>query len=154
VLLAVVDLERSFVNAILLLRIASVIALLFALGHTSGSPWTPSVEHGAASVVEAMKSVSFDAMGTNRSYWEFYYGFGVSISVYMFAQAAFLWLLAALAKTQPASVRPFVVVLLASYAANGFVAWRYFFVLPLVLSVVMVICLALALIASRPRAGT
>jgi hypothetical protein len=146
--------KGDFVNAILLLRTASVVALLFAVGHTSGSPWTPSEEPGAASVVEAMKSVSFDVMGTNRSYWEFYFGFGLSISVYMFAQAVFLWLLASLAKTQPASVRPFLAVLLVSYAANGFLAWRYFFVLPLVLSVVMVICLSLALLASRPRVGT
>ncbi len=87
-----------------------------------GSPWTP----GPASVVEAMKSVSFDAMGSNRSYWEFYFGFGVSLGVYMFAQAALLWLLAALAKTQAPSVRPFVVVLFVSYAANVFVAWRVF----------------------------
>jgi hypothetical protein len=141
------------VNAKLLLRTASVVALLFALGHTSGGPWTPSHESSATSVVEAMKSVSFDAMGTNRSYWEFYFGFGVSISVYMFAQAAFLWLLATLANSQPATARPFVAVLLAAYAANGFVAWRYFFVLPLVLSVAMVICLALALFALKPRIG-
>jgi hypothetical protein len=141
------------VNTTLLLRIASVIALLFAVGHTMGSPWTPTEELGPASVVEAMKSVSFDVMGSNRSYWEFYFGFGVSISVYMFAQAALLWLLAALAKTQSAAVRPFVVVLLASYAANGLVAWRYFFALPLVLSVIIVVCLSLALVASKPRIG-
>jgi hypothetical protein len=141
------------VNAVLLLRIAAVIALVFAVGHTSGGPWTPSAEAGAASVVEAMKSVSFDAMGSHRSYWDFYFGFGASISIYMFAQAAFLWLLARLAKTQPVLVRPFVLVLLASYAVNGFVAWRYFFVLPLGLSVVMVLCLALALFAMRPRVG-
>lgn len=141
-------------NTTLLLRIASVIALLFAVGHTMGSPWTPSEEPAPASVVEAMKSVSFDAMGTTRTYWDFYSGFGVSISVYMFAQAALLWFLAALAKTQAAAVRPFVVVLLAYYAANGFVAWKYFFALPVVLSVAMVICLALALVASKRRVGT
>jgi hypothetical protein len=101
-----------------------------------------------------MKSVSFDAMGSNRSYWDFYFGFGVSISVYMFAQAALLWLLAPLARTQSAVVRPFVVVLLLSYVVNGFFAWRYFFVLPLALSVAIVICLALALVASKPRVGT
>lgn len=137
-------------NTTLLLRIASVITLLFAFGHTMGSPWTP----GPASVVEAMKSVSFDAMGSNRSYWDFYFGFGVNISVYMFAQAAILWLLAGVAKTQTVSVRPFIIVLLAAYAVNGFVAWRHFFVLPIVLSVAMIICLALALVVSRPRVGT
>jgi hypothetical protein len=136
-----------------LLRIASIIALLYAVGHTIGSPWTPSEELAPASVVKAMKSVSFDALGSSRTYWDFYFGFGVCISVYLFAQAALLWFLAALAKVQAASVRPFLVVLLACYAVNGYVTWRYFFVLPLVLSVAIVICLALALVASRPRVG-
>src|SRR5689334_13611072 len=97
-------------NTTLLLRIASFIALLFAVGHPMVNPWTPTDEASAASVVAAMKSVSFDAMGAHRSYWDFYYGFGVSISVYLFAQAVLLWLLATLAKTQAAAVRPFVVV--------------------------------------------
>jgi hypothetical protein len=101
-----------------------------------------------------MKSVRFDAMGTSRTYWDFYFGFGASISVYMFAQAALLWFLAALARTQPASVRWFVAVLLASYAVNGYFAWRYFFALPIVMSVAIVICLALALLVSKPRVGT
>ena len=140
-------------NTTLLLRIASIIALLFAVGHTSGYPWTPSEGLAPAAVVRAMKGVSFDAMGSSRTYWDFYVGFGLSISVYMFAQAAILWLLAALAKTQPASVRPFVVVLLASCAANGYVAWRHLFLLPVVLSVAMAVCLALALVASKPRVG-
>ena len=141
-------------NTTLLLRIASVIALLFAVGHTSGHPWTPSEELAPAAVVRAMKGVGFDAMGSNRTYWDFYVGFGLSISVYMFAQAAFLWLLAALARTQAAAVRPFVVVLLVSCAVNGYVAWMHIFLLPVVLSAVMVVCLALALVASKPRVGS
>ncbi len=137
-----------------LLRIASVITLLFAVGHSLGAPWTPVNESAPVSVVQAMKSVSFDAMGRSRTFWDFYFGFGVSISIYLIVQAAVLWLLAALAKTQPASVRPFVVVLLAANVVNAYVTWKYFFLLPLVLSIVMVICLALALVASKPRVGT
>lgn len=136
-------------NTTVLLRIASVIALLFAVGHTMGLPWTP----GPASVVEAMKAVSFDAMGSKRTYWDFYFGFGVTISVYMFAQAALLWLLASLARAGSSPIRPWVGVLLASNAASGFLAWKYFFLLPVVLSVAMVACLTLALFASRPHVG-
>lgn len=140
-------------NTSLLLRIASIIALLFAVGHSMGAPWTPANESAAASVVQAMKSVSFDALGSNRTYWEFYFGFGVSISIYLFVQAAILWFLATIAKTQPSAVRPIVVVLLLAYCANVYITWRYFFVVPLVLSIVMVACLSLALIASRSRVG-
>ena len=93
-------------NTTLLLRIASVITLLFAVGHTVGAPWTPAGEAAPASVVEAMKSVSFDAMGSKRTFWDFYFGFGVSISIYLVVQAAVLWFLAAFAKTQAASIRP------------------------------------------------
>jgi hypothetical protein len=142
------------VNTTLLLRIASVITLLYAVGHTMGAPWTPTDESAPASVVEAMKSVSFDAMGSSRTYWDFYFGFGVSISIYLIVQAAVLWLLAALARTQATFVRPFVAVLLASYVASVYVTWRYFFALPVVLSIAMVICLVLVLVASKPRVGT
>lgn len=141
-------------NLCLLLRIASIITLLFAVGHSMGAPWTPVNEAAPASVVEAMKSVSFDAMGSRRTFWDFYFGFGVSISIYLFAQTAVLWLVATLAKAQPDAARPFVVVLLIAYAVNIYVTWQYFFVIPLVLSIVMVTCLALALIASRSRART
>ena len=136
----------------LLLRIASIIALLFAVGHSIGAPWTPVNEAAPASVVEAMKSVSFDAMGSTRTYWDFYFGFGISISIYLLAQAAVLWLVASLARAYPDAARPFVVVLLVAYAANVYVTFKYFFVIPLVMSIVMVTCLALALIALRPRA--
>ncbi len=135
-------------NTTLLLRIAALIALLFALGHSAGAPWTPTEEPSAASVVAAMKSVSFDVVGAHRSYWDFYFGFGVGLSIYMFAQAAFLWLLAALAKTQAAAVRSFVIVLLAANIANGVVLWRHFFIVPIVFAGVLIGCLALALWAS------
>lgn len=140
-------------NTTLLLRISSIIVLLFAVGHTMGAPWTPTGDSAPTSVVEAMKSVSFDAMGSKRTYWDFYFGFGVSISIYLFVQAAALWFLATLAKTQAAFVRPFVLLFLLSYAVNAYVTWRYFFVLPLVLSIAMVVCLTLALVASKSRTG-
>lgn len=139
-------------NTTLLLRIASIATLLFALGHSMGAPWTPDNEPAPASVVEAMKSVSFDVMGSGRTYWDFYFGFGVSISIYLIVQAAVLWFLATIAKTQPATVRPLVIVLLVAYIANTYVTWRYFFAAPLGLSLVMVVCLALALVTSRSRA--
>jgi hypothetical protein len=144
---------RDFVNPTLLLRIASIITLLFALGHSLGAPWTPVNDAAPAAVVEAMKSVSFDALGSKRTYWDFYFGFGVSISVYLFVQAALTWLLASLARTQSGVVRPFVVVLLVGSAATVYFIWKYFFVIPLVLSCVLLVVLALALMALRPRVG-
>jgi hypothetical protein len=38
-----------------------------------------------------MKSHHFDAMGFSRTYWDFYYGFGLVISGYLLVQAVMLW---------------------------------------------------------------
>jgi hypothetical protein len=60
------------------LRISSVLSLLFAAGHTSGGlkNWSPMGEN---TVLQAMRTVRFDAMGANRSYFDFYMGFGWSL---------------------------------------------------------------------------
>jgi hypothetical protein len=63
----------------LLLRIASVISFLFAVGHSRGGlrKWSPMGEN---EVLGAMTAVRFDTMGANRSYLDFFMGFGWSIS--------------------------------------------------------------------------
>lgn len=53
-----------------------------------------------------MTAVRFDTMGANRSYLDFYMGFGWSITVAMVMQTVLLWQIASLARTDPASVRP------------------------------------------------
>ena len=62
------------------LKVSSIIALLFAAGHTLGGlkQWSPM---GDNPVLQAMKATRFDTMGANRSYFDFYMGFGYSLSV-------------------------------------------------------------------------
>ena len=64
----------------LLLRIASIISLLFVAGHTLGGlrKWSPMGEN---EVLRAMTAVHFETRGANRSYLDFFMGFGWSISV-------------------------------------------------------------------------
>ena len=73
----------------LLLRIASVISLLFTAGHTMGGlkQWSPMGEN---EVLKAMTTVRFETMGANRSYLDFFLGFGWSISVAMLLQTVLL----------------------------------------------------------------
>src|ERR1700752_4364000 len=93
------------------LRIASVIALLFAAGHSMGAmeSWSPP---GETDVLEAMRSFRFDAMGVTRTYWDFYFGFGLFISVFLLLQAILLWQLSAIAMTDPARARPLIATVL------------------------------------------
>ena len=137
------------ISVSLMLRTASIITLLFAAGHTVGGlqSWSPP---GETEVLRAMRTFRFDADGVNRTYWDFYIGFGLMISVFLLAQSAVLWQLSGVAKRDAALVRPILGVLLVSAVATGALAWRFFFTVPLVLAVTIALSLGLAL-AVAPR---
>ena len=132
----------------LFLRIASVISLIFTIGHTAGGlrKWSPM---GDNEVLRAMTAVRFDAMGANRSYLDFYMGFGWSITVAMVMQTVLLWQLASLARTDPASVRPMIAVIALATVASGVIAWRFIFPVPALFSSALVIALAAAYVVAR-----
>ncbi len=114
-------------------------------------PWTPVVGPQELAVIDAMKSIRFDVMGSSRTYWDFYFGFGVAISFYLAVQAVVLWQLAALARTAPKQVRPTIAAFFIGFVANAIVVWKYFFAVPLVLAVAIAICLALAFVSLGRR---
>lgn len=132
----------------LFLRIASIISLIFTLGHTAGGlrKWSPM---GDNDVLRAMTSVRFDTMGANRSYLDFFTGFGWSISVAMVMQTVLLWQMASLARTNPASVRPMIAAIALATAASGVIAWRFIFPVPALFSIALVIPLAAAYFVAR-----
>ncbi len=132
----------------LLLRIASVISLLFAAGHTLGGrkSWSPL---GESEVLKAMRTFRFETSGVSRTYLDFYLGFGFTISVYLLLQAILLWQLAAMARTEPLQVRPMIASFALATLACGLLSWRFIFPLPVVFSAVLAACLALAYFAAR-----
>jgi len=136
----------------LMLRIAAAITLLFCVAHTSGTPWTPAAGPLDATVIEAMKAHRFDALGVSRTYWDFYYGFGWIIAGYLLLQAAVLWQMAGLARANPATVRPVIASFLVSFALNAFLAWKFFFAIPVAMAVTIAACLAVALVFASIRA--
>jgi hypothetical protein len=140
-------------NPVLFLRIASVITLLYFVGHTAGMPWTPVQGPQEMAVLEAMKSHRFDALGAQRTYWDFYFGFGVAISAYLLVQAVVLWQVAGLAKTIGTQVRPIIASFLVAFLVNAIVVWKYFFAVPLVMAIAIAISLVLALLTSGKTRG-
>lgn len=130
------------------LRIASIITLFYFAGHTSGIPWTPDTGSESLKVIDAMKGHTFDVVGSTRTYWDFYFGFGVIISLFLLMQAVVLWQLASLAKTDARRVRPIVASFLIAFIINTVLAWKYFFVIPLVTSIAISICLLFAFLTA------
>ncbi len=133
-----------------LLRIAAIISVLFAAGHTLGGVerWSPMGEND---VLKAMTTVRFDTMGANRSYLDFYMGFGWSISVAMLLQSALLWQLASLARWNSMQVRPMIGVFALATLASGIIAWRFIFPVPALFSGVLVIFLVAAYMTARTK---
>ena len=136
------------------LRIASIITLLYCAGHTSAIPWTPAIGPEELPVIEAMKSHSFDVIGSMRTYWDFYYGWGIVISLYTLMQAVVLWQLGSLAKTDALRTRGIVASFLVASIVHTVLAWKYFFVIPVVMSGAITVCLALAFITAGRRKVT
>jgi hypothetical protein len=136
------------VRASIWLRIAAVIAALYAVGHTAGMPWTPTHEVLAQGVVAAMRDVHFRAAGATRSYWDFYQGFGLALSVLLGVEAVLLWQLATLAHAGT-RYRAMAATHLVGFVLLGLVAGRYIFALPLWLALAIAGCLLLALL--RPE---
>src|SRR5262245_20266952 len=132
----------------LLLRIASVISLIFTAGHSLGGlrQWSPMGEND---VLKAMTAVRFDTMGVNRSYLDFFMGFGWSISVAMLLQTVLLWQLAVLAQPDPSRVRPMIAVFALATLGSGVLAWRFIFPVPALFAGALAIVLAAAYIVAR-----
>lgn len=131
----------------LFLRIAAVVTLLYGVGHSMGFPWTPAIGPDEASLIEQMKSLQFETEGVRRTYWDFYIGFGLIISAFLFLQAVVLWQLGALAKVSLMSVRPIIALFLIAFVVNAVLAGTYFFAIPLVMAIAISVCLAAALVA-------
>jgi hypothetical protein len=130
------------------LRVSSVIALLFALGHASGGLqyWSPM---GDTPVLQAMRGSPFDIMGTKRTYFDFYMGFGLSLSVAQLMLAILLWQLSTLARTNALGVRPMIAVIALATIATGVVAWHFIFLLPVLFCLALVGSLAVAYVVAR-----
>jgi len=130
------------------LRIAAVISLLFTVGHTLGG-WTDWSPMGDNDVLKAMKAVHFDTMGANRTYHDFFIGFGYSISVAMLLQTVLLWQLASIARSSTVSLRPLIGAFVLASVASAVLAWRFIFPIPALFSLALTACLVVAFISSR-----
>ena len=129
------------------LRITSLITLIFAVGHSLGGvdSWSPV---GETEVLKAMQTFRFDTGGVSRTYFDFYLGFGFLLSVYLLLQAVLLWQLATLAKTEALRIRPLLISFLLACIVSAGISWKFIFAVPAVSFAVIAAGLGLALFAA------
>jgi hypothetical protein len=131
--------RRRYVKAPILYRIASVLLLLFAAGHTFGFRQN-NPEWGADAVLGLMRSVHFDAQGFSRTYWDFFSAFGLFVSVFLLFAAVLAWLLGGLPADTLARVRSIAWALAICFVAVTALSWRYAFTTPIIFSTLITVC--------------
>jgi hypothetical protein len=134
--------------ATVFLRLASLLTLLHCIGHTIGGVLSKPKGAEQLAVVETMKAHQFNVMGSMRSFWDFNFGYGLMTTITLLAQTILFWQLSTLVKTNPALARPIIALFFFTFAAMSVVAWRYFFVAPMVGEILIAICLAVAFAAA------
>jgi hypothetical protein len=138
---------------VLFLRIASVLTFIHAVLHTIGGVFG-KVEPGPAAVaVEAMKTNQFLLMGHIRSFWDFYRGMGLLVTIFLTAEAILFWQLAWLAKTDAQRLRPIMATFLVAYTALAVNSYTYFFLAPVITEILIAACLGLAIVTAKPQAA-
>lgn len=88
-----------------------------------------------------MRSSHFQILGASRTYWDFYIGFGLTISVLLLLAAILAWELGALAAQASPLMRVTAWALPLCFAALTVLNCMYFFVIPIVFSSVITVCL-------------
>jgi len=133
----------------ILLRVASVLTLIFCAGHTYGALGAALRDPEQAAVFMAMQAFPFEIMGARRTHWDFYRGFSLLFSVTLLLLAVLLWQLARLSKSDPAAAKPLIASLFLAYLGFTILSGMYFFIAPAAFSAAAAICLALAFTSAR-----
>lgn len=96
-----VNVLEGFVTPTLFLRIASILTVVHCVLHTFGGV-LGSPKHGAEeiAVIETMKSHPFDVMGSVRSYWDFFFGYGLFVTIFLLGASVLFWQLGSFAKSK------------------------------------------------------
>jgi hypothetical protein len=108
------------------LRAAAAFTAVFAMGHGFGATH-PRTDGAAGAVAAAMKSVTMDVFGSERTYWDFYEGYGYLLIVTAVFLVALLFLLSLRPMEQ---VRQIAWATAAAQALIALFSFRYFFWAP------------------------
>jgi len=101
-------------------------------------------------VIDAMQSQSFGVAGFARSYWDFYFGYGLLTILSGVIEVVVLWQVAAQAKRDPRQTRPIVACFMLANVVHAILVWRYFALLaPVTFDVVIASCLGWVLVTAH-----
>lgn len=136
------------------LRTASILTLLHALLHTIGGVFGTPPPGPAQTAVTAMQTNTFLVMGHLRSYWSFYRGMGLGVTIFLCAEALAFWVLSNSLHDSRTDLRDLLVVFVIGYIALAANSLRYFFLPPVVVELLIAACLVMAILGVKRTAST
>ncbi len=134
-------------------RIAAVLLLLLAAGHTLGFRQSDP-QWGVDALLSSMRSIHFSVQGFNRTYWDLFLAAGFSVGVFFLFSAILAWQLGGLPASILARMRGIAWAFALCFAAITVVSWKYLFVIPLAFSLVITLCLIAAAWLSAKQVPT
>jgi len=138
-------------KAATLYRIAAVLLLVFAVSHTLGFRQSDPA-WGIDALLSSMRSIHFDVLGFNRTFWDFFLAAGFSAGVFYLFAAVLAWQLGSVPAETLALMRVTAWAFALAFAAIAVVSWRYLFIIPIAFSTATTVCLAAAAWKSGKKA--
>ena len=123
------------------LRIAAGMTAVQAVAHTFGGVLGPIQPGNQLVAAMAMKANRFDVMGNSRTFWDFFIGFGLCVSVFLVMEAGLLWMAARTIDRSVTEWRPILLLLLLGNVLIAALGVVFFFPGAAVAPGVNVICL-------------
>jgi len=102
-------------------------------------------------LLASMRSIHFDVQGSNRTYWDLFVAAGFSVGVFYLFAGVLAWQLARLPVQTLALMRGIAWTFAICFSIITIVSWRYLFIVPIVFSLVITVCLiAAAWLSEKP----
>jgi hypothetical protein len=130
-------------RASLFYRVAAVLLLLFAAGHTFGFRQSDPA-WGVDALLGSMRSIHFDVQGFSRTYWDLFLAAGYCVGVFYLFAAILAWQLGGLPAESLKRIRGVAWAFALCFAAITGISWKFLFILPIVFSAVITLCLTVA----------
>jgi hypothetical protein len=123
-------------------RIAAYLMVLYTLGHTVGAViGTPEFGPQSDTVVSSMKTVRVMVQGTERTWYDFYRGFGAFVSVFFMFSTWFAWYVGGMSRAERRTFHSITWALVLAWVGGAALAWEYFFAVPQIFSTVITVIL-------------
>ena len=135
-------------------RSASLLLFIFCLMHTGGGMLAQkSLGPASDAVFDAMKSVHFDFNGADCTWYGFWFGFGLTVSIFLLLSALVAWQFERVPDEHWPSLELISWAFVVSHVGNTVLAWKYFFAGPGVFGTIISLLLAVGTLRRSRRAA-